>query len=310
MDLERQQWQQLRREDVAEELGVLAPGRVREQADLVRRRVRSGRWQRWGAAVVQHNGPVTALQLQWAAVLSAGPPAALARISALVAGGVVGLGPSSVVVVVPATRTPAALPGVRCVRSRLLHAVDLQAGSTLPRTTVARALVDEASRARRDRARTLIAMAVQQRRTTVAEVEAALERLAPVRQSVLLAVTLQDVGGGSHSLPELRFLSLVRAAGLPVPDRQVVRRRPDGRYVLDGHWERYGITVEVDGGHHREVATWEADVLRQDELALEGDVVVRVLSWWVRDRPALVVDLVRRALLSRGWRPDEQVRAA
>ena len=73
-----------------------------------------------------------------------------------------------------------------------------------------------------------------------------LARLAPVRQHVLLALTLADVAGGSHSLPELRFLDLVRGAGLPLPDRQVVRRRADGQYVLDAHWERYGVTVEVE----------------------------------------------------------------
>ena len=54
------------------------------------------------------------------------------------------------------------------------------------------------------------------------------------------------------------------------------------------------------------MASWEADVLRHDELALAGDVVVRVLSWWVRDRP----DLVRRALTSRGWRAEDRLRAA
>ena len=310
MDRDRQQWQQLLREDVAEELGVLSPVRVRAESGLVRRRLRSGRWQRLGAAVVQHNGPVTGLQLRWAAVLSAGPPAALARACALEAGGVVGLGRVPVVVLLPFGRTCAAVRGVRYVRTRRLEAVDLVGGTSLPRTTVARALIDESSRAPRDGARTLVAMAVQQRRTTVAEVEAALVRLAPVRQSVLLARTLLDVGGGSHSLPELRFLDLLRAAGLPLPDRQVVRRRRDGRYVLDAHWERYGVTAEVDGGHHRDVTTWEADVLRQDELALAGDVVVRVLSWWVHERPDLVVDLVRRALVARGWRPEQDRKAA
>ena len=221
-----------------------------------------------------------------------------------------GVGTAPVVVVVPVGRTPAAVRNVRYVRSRHLGAVDLVAASELPRTTIARALVYEASRASRDRARTLVAMVVQQRRTTVEEVTAVLARLAPVRQHVLLALTLADVAGGSHSLPELRFLDLVRDAGLPLPDRQVVRRRPDGQYVLDAHWQRYGVTVEVDGGHHRAVASWEADVLRQDELALAGDVVVRVLSWWVRDRPDLVLDLVRRALMSRGWHPAERLRAA
>lgn len=294
----------MRAEDVAEELGVLSPERVRQQAAQVRRRLRTGTRQRLRGSVVLHNGPVSPQQQQqWAAVLSAGPGAALARVSALAAGGVVGLRAPQVVVVVPFGRTPAAVRGTRYVRSRVLGAVDLVAGSALPRTTVARALVDEASRASRERARALVAMTVQQRRTTVPQVQAVLVRLAPVRQSVLLSLTLQDVEGGSHFLPELRFLGLVRGAGLPEPDRQVVRRRPDGRYVLDGHGSRYGLTVEVDGSHHRDAASWEADVLRHDELALDGDVVIRVLSWWVRDRPELVVDLVRRALVARGWRP-------
>jgi hypothetical protein len=34
-----------------------------------------------------------------------------------------------------------------------------------------------------------------------------------------------------------------------------------------------------------------------------GDRVLRLLSWWIRDRPDLVVDLLRRALLAGGWSP-------
>jgi hypothetical protein len=34
-----------------------------------------------------------------------------------------------------------------------------------------------------------------------------------------------------------------------------------------------------------------------------GDRVLRLLSWWVRDRPELVVDLLTRTLVSGGWRP-------
>ena len=93
-------------------------------------------------------------------MLSAGPPAALARACALQAGGVLGLGPAPDVVVVPFGRTPATVRDARYVRSRHLGAVDLVSASGLPRTTIARALVDEASRSSRDRTRT--------RRTTTA----------------------------------------------------------------------------------------------------------------------------------------------
>ena len=98
-------------------------------------------------------------------------------------------------------------------------------------------------------------------------------------------------------------MRLVRDAGLPPPTRQAVRQRPDGRYYLDAAWDGYGLVVEVDGSHHREASQWEADVLRQDELMIGGDRMLRLLSWWVRERPELVVDLLRRALTAAGWRP-------
>lgn len=302
MDSDAEELDQLHAEDVAEELGVLAPRLVRARPE-VRRRVRSGTYRRHGACVVLHKGPLTPLQLQWVGVLSAGPAAALARTSAMVADGMTGLRCRELVVVLPWTRTPSRVDGVRYVRTRVLSGSDVAAGALPRRTTVARAVVDEASRSSREGARTLLAMAVQQRRATPAQIRAVLDRLDPVRQSVLLQLTLADVEGGSQSLPELQFLDVLRRAGLPLPLRQVVRVRPDGRHYLDASWLDLGLVVEVYGSHHRDAGSWESDVLRQDELVLGGLTVVRVLSWWVRDRPALVVDLVRPALLARGWRP-------
>jgi len=289
-------------ERFAEDIGVLSPERAQERSAEVRRQLRRRRWQRVGRCVVMHNGPLSDDQLLWCAVLSPGGTAALARESALVAAGVKGLGRHPLCVVVPWNRTPALLAGVTYVRSRHLTPADLAQG--LPtRCTPARALVDAASRATPDRARTLVAIVVQQKRATPAEVRQVLGRIAPVRREVLLRVTLDDVEGGAHSLPELRFIRLCRAAGLPPPTRQVVRRRPDGRYFLDAAWEQFGLVAEVDGAHHRDAVQWEADVLRQDELMIGGDRVLRLLSWWIRDRPELVVDLLRRALAAGGWRP-------
>ena len=289
-------------ERIAEDLAVLAPGRAVERAQEVRRRVRSGRWQRAGRCIVMHNGPLTNDQRMWCALLSPGGLAALARESALAAQGVKGLGEQPLTVLVPWARTPGAIAGVRYVRSRHFAAADL-AASLPPRCTPARAVVDAARRASAERARTLLAMVVQQRKATPDEIRAVLARIGPVRREVLLRLTLEDVEGGAHSLPELRFMQLVRDAELPLPTRQAVRQRPDGRYYLDAAWDEYGLVVEVDGSHHREASQWEADVLRHDELMIGGDRMLRLLSWWVRDRPELVVDLLRRALTAAGWRP-------
>jgi very-short-patch-repair endonuclease len=293
--------ERLRAERIAEDLGVLAPARVLELNADVRRRVRSRHWQRVGRCVVMHNGPITPDQLMWAAVLSPEGTAALARESGLRAGGVRGLGDPNLCVATPWGRTPAAIPGVTYVRTRILTPQDLVPGGLPPRMTAARCLIDAASRATRDRARTLIAMTVQQKRATPEQLRAVLDRLSSVHQEVLVRLTIDDVEGGAHSLPELRFTRLMRASGLPMPSRQTIRQRPDGRYYLDVEWEEFNLAGEVDGAHHRDAQQWEADVLRHDELMIGGDRVLRLLSWWVRDRPELVVDLVGRALRGGGW---------
>jgi very-short-patch-repair endonuclease len=295
--------QRVRAEWLPEDLGVLAPSEVARRAKEVRRMLRSGRWQRLGRCVVTHSGPPTPDQLLWAAILSPRGDAALARESALRGAGVRSVPGNQITVATAWGQRPAAMAGVLYVQTRHLSAADLVTEALPRRMTPARAVVDTAARSRREWARTLLAMVVQQQKATPAEIRAVLDRLSPVRQEVLLRTTLDDVEGGAHSLPELRFISLVRAAGLPEPTRQVIRQRPDGRYFLDAKWEPYDVSAEIDGSHHRDVQQWEADVLRADELMIGGDRVLHLLSWWVRDRPELVVDLVTRALISGGWRP-------
>jgi very-short-patch-repair endonuclease len=291
-------------EQLAEDDGVLAPRLVVARHRDVRGNVRSERWQRAGCCVVMHSGPLTDTQQAWAAVLSPRGTAAVAREAALAASGVRGLREQGQLHVVTAWGTrPAPIAGVRYVQTRHLDAVDVMLTAQPLRSTPARALVDAASRATPDGARTLIAMVVQQKKATPGEVRAVLDRLTPVRREVLLRVTLADVEGGAHSLPELRFMTLVRGSDLPTPTRQVVRRRPDGRYYLDVAWDDYAVVAEIDGSHHRNAGQWEADALRQDELVIGGDRVLRLPSSWIRDRPELVLDLLRRALLSAGWRP-------
>jgi very-short-patch-repair endonuclease len=288
-------------EQLAQDCGVLAPRLADERRQEARRNVRSGRWQRVGRCIVTHSGPLTDQQRAWAAVLTPPGVAALARESSLTAAGVRGVGDQpGLYVVTECGARPAAVAGVTYVQSRHLGLTDVVTASQPLATTPARAVVDAASRATPDRARTLVAMTVQQRKATPREIRAVLRRLSPVRREVLLHVTVNDVEGGAHSLPELRFTTLVRRSDLPAPSRQVVRRRKDGRYYLDVGWDDYAVVAEIDGSHHRDAAQWEADVLRHDELVIGGDRVIRLLSWWVRDRPELVLDLLRRALLSAG----------
>lgn len=63
---------------------------------------------------------------------------------------------------------------------------------------------------------------------------------------------------------------------MPEPDRQVVVRRPNGTFYLDARWSEYGLIVEIDGAQHFAAANAIADLLRHNELALTGDMVMRI----------------------------------
>jgi very-short-patch-repair endonuclease len=64
-------------------------------------------------------------------------------------------------------------------------------------------------------------------------------------------------------------------------------RLPDGRRLV----------VEVDGALHLVARRWWDDQLRQNELVLGGDLVLRYPSVVVRCEKALVLDQLRRLLL-------------
>jgi very-short-patch-repair endonuclease len=90
---------------------------------------------------------------------------------------------------------------------------------------------------------------------------------------------------------------------LPAPSGQVVRVDGEGRRrYLDLHWERYRVTVEIDGGQHREVSAWWADMDRQNEVVLATDgVVLRFPALALRLFPERVAGQIRRALVAAGW---------
>jgi very-short-patch-repair endonuclease len=156
------------------------------------------------------------------------------------------------------------------------------------------------ARSRRQAALVLV-MAVQQRLTTgpaLLEVIAGFERL---RRRDLITAVVHDTCAGVQSLGELDFARECRRRGLPEPDRQVVRRGRRGRVYLDVFFDTYGLVVEIEGAHHAEPAQILDDALRQNELTIARDAVLRIpLVGWRID-PAAYLDQVERALRERGW---------
>ena len=142
------------------------------------------------------------------------------------------------------------------------------------------AAVSSAAWAVSDRQAALVlCLVLQQRLTTPNRLRAAWQcsttRATRARTQMLSAV-VADLCDGARSLGELDFAAMCRAAGLPAPSRQVVRELPGGRIYLDVAWEGIGLVVEIDGGHHALALNTVDDALRQNEVVLRDDRVLRI----------------------------------
>ena len=111
----------------------------------------------------------------------------------------------------------------------------------------------------------------------------------------LVPQLVQDIVDGARSLGELDFAALCRQHGLPEPDRQVVRRGPRGRIYLDVRWSDVGLVVEIDGSQHRMGLAVTDDNLRQNEVTLSADRVLRVDLIGLRLMPDAFMSQICRA---------------
>ena len=91
-------------------------------------------------------------------------------------------------------------------------------------------------------------------------------------------------------------------AGLPRPETQILVHNGDYYPLayLDMGWEEYMVAVEYDGDQHRkDRRQYLKDMSRLRMLELRGWIVIRVVA---EDHPLDVLDRVRKALASRGFR--------
>lgn len=279
-------------------------------AATVDHRLASGAWRVAERAVyVTHSGPLTGDQRLVVASLAVGVgrPAVLAGVTALHQLGLRGHTSRRVHLLLPwqrRDRNPP--PWVVVHRTRYLPAADYDARVAPPRTLAARSLVDAAQWADTDdEAATLIAAGYQQRLVCDDAVARVLDRMPRARRRALIREVAADAAGGSHSLPEMEFVRGCRRHRLPVPSRQAVRVDRSGhRRYLDCYFEEYAVHVEIDGGQHTDVRQWWADMRRQNDLWVAGEVVLRFPAYVIRRQPDLWVSQVRAALVAKGWQPD------
>lgn len=276
----------------------------------IRAQIAARRWQPWGFhVVILHNFEPTRQQLMWAAVLDAGHPAALASHTALELHGFKPFareaGQIHLLIERGAKVNVHSMVVVHESR-RLKPEYHVQVAG-LPCTAQPRSAIDAAAWQPWPRfACALVAAVVQQRLCTVDELEQAMRYVGRVRHKAHLREALRDIRGGSEALSEIDLVRLCRRFGLEEPHRQVKRTDQNGRIrYLDAEWKLADgrrVVLEIDGSHHLDVESWQADMRRERAIVIGGANVLRATSIEVRAAPKQVI----RDLLAIGVPPSCQ----
>lgn len=281
---------------------VLARAELRERgisSAVERAHLKARRWQQLGRAIVLHNGPITRVEQERAALISCGPRAALTSFTAAARWGLAGWERDEIHVLVPAgTRRPA-FPRLVMHRAVDWSATDLVPSRQLHRPAPSLALATEGLSNPRF-ACALFAAGVQQRLVTPPSLHVALDRWPKLRYHHALRLALFDIEQGAHALSEIDFVRLCRRYRLPPPVLQAVRQEPSGRRrYLDALWrDEHGreLAAEVDGALHDSPRARMSDELRQNEVVIGGTPVLRYSTVVLRCEEPRVADQLGRAL--------------
>jgi hypothetical protein len=184
-----------------------------------------------------------------------------------------------------ATRWRRAIAGI-ATRRLCLDRRDTTVYRGIPTTTVSRTLVDLAVVLSLDELARACHEAGVRFGTTPAQVSAVLARHPNSPGAGRLKRVLEGEVHVTLSKLERRFLSLLREAGLPLPQTN----RPAGGRRVDCHWPKYRLTVELDSyTYHRSRHAWEQDRRREREARLRGDEFRRYTWGDVFEHPRLML---------------------
>lgn len=268
---------------------------------MVAREVAAERWALHGLQTVAvTTGRIGVEASWWRAVWEVGVGvAALDGVTALQHAGLTGLTDTEVHVSVKHTVEVAPVDGV-VIHKVIRRPAEQLVGAGIPRTRPAIAAVRAAHWARTDRQAALfLVMPVQQRLCTGRQLVDATTRARGRTRRALIRTLVADVADGAHSLGELDVVAACRARGLPEPVRQTIRYGPGGAVYLDIEWPEARLVVEVDGAGHLQGLQMVDDTLRQNEVALGDDLVLRVGLLGYRLTPTPYIDQIERAYWPR-----------
>ncbi|MFY0408524.1 hypothetical protein [Solicola sp. PLA-1-18] len=274
----------------------------------VRSQMRRHLWQSPTRGVyVTHNGPLTEAQRRWVALLAAPSGSALGGITALRLDGFTALAPTG------SSEVPRVVQPISSWRSRhtdvvthwssMLDHRDVHPLRLPRRTRPERSVLDEASwSVHPRRARAVVLSAAQQGLVVTRGLREAMTRRGACRHRALLVESYLDARGGIQSLPERDFDDIRRRVGAPRPTRQARVKRDDGRYYLDVEWEELETACEIHGIPHLMVEQWDGDLMRANEIVIDGPRLLIFSSYAVRHEPDAVASQLVRMLRRGGWR--------
>ncbi len=246
-------------------------------ASAIEAEVRARRWRKVGRhTICVHTGDLDAGAMRRYAVWEAGSRAALDGPSGLQARGLTGVREEVLHVSIDGGRGRRRPPGV------VLHHVPQRCpgeviDAHVPVVRPAIAALRAATWAHSDRQAALwLVTSVQQQLVPADRLTAALDVVGLRARRGFITQVVQDIAGGVQSLNELDFAVECRRRGIPEPDRQVVRRKPGGHYYLDVCWDALRLVVEIDGFQHTQGLAPVDDALRQNDVSLQRDTVLRI----------------------------------
>lgn len=264
--------------------------------------LRSGRWQRLQHGVyATFTGPPGREAVLWAALLRAGPAAALSHRTAAELHKLTSEQSRLVHITVPAWQRVEPFSGVVLHHSRAFSKI-VHPTATPPRTRVEHTVLDlSESCASFDDAFTWLCRAVGRGLTTPQLLRAAMAERSRLRWRPDLMIAVGDIGAGVLSLLERRYVCDVeRPHGLPQAKRQAQTVIGGRSRYIDNLYEEAMLAVELDGqAAHPPERRW-SDGHRDNAHAALGLQTLRY-SWSdVKERPCAVAAEVGALLNMRG----------
>ena len=273
-------------------------------ADMIKFRVRSGRWLQVhpGVYATFSGVPGRGARL-WAALLSAGPGAILSHETAAELHRLADQPTDLIHVTVPLERRVVAVEGVSIYRSA--YALGAVQGHTYPpRTKIEETVLDLTQTAATfDDMCGWVTRAFARDLTDETRLRAAMGLRTKLRWRADLDELIAAAADGDHSVLEYRYdRDVERAHGLPKARRQVPFTGPGGRRGRrDLVYEDYALVVELDGRlAHPEENAWK-DRSRDNAAAVDGKQTLRYNWEQVRRKPCETAVEVATVLRQRGW---------